>query len=318
MKVPTGLAGRLVVLAFAIFLAVACSVDVDVANKACPCGSGFVCDQARNVCVVPGDIAVPTVPTCGDACPCAVDLDCKEPARPRCSPNEGRGKLCVECTRSPDTCPAGSYCNELSQCTLGCKQESDCQITPTLPRCETKRHRCVECIGSDQCTGGKTCSPSGACVESCNPPAVPCASGQCCQGLCVETVGDVLNCGGCGVACVTKNGTPKCAGSMCTWSCASGFSHCGNGNTGCETNTRSDPANCGTCSKKCDSLNAKNVACTAGACTFNGCADGFGDCDGNRANGCECTCGAVRNQPCCPGNICTGGLSCNGGSNKCQ
>jgi len=34
--------------------AVACGVEVDVANKACPCGSGYVCDTLRNVCVKAG------------------------------------------------------------------------------------------------------------------------------------------------------------------------------------------------------------------------------------------------------------------------
>jgi hypothetical protein len=35
-------------------------------------------------------------------------------------------------------------------------------------------------------------------------------------------------------------------------------------------------------------------------------------------NGCECACGKAKNQPCCPGNICSPGLSCNTGSGKCQ
>jgi hypothetical protein len=299
-------------------LVVACSVEVDVANKACPCGSGYVCDQARNVCVLPEDLKVETAPpppppACGDACPCTVDPDCKDAARPRCSP----AKTCVECTKTPDTCPAGSYCNDLFQCTLGCKEESDCQISPTVPHCETTRRQCVECITADHCTGGNACSPSGVCTKSCSPTQ-PCTSGTCCGGFCVDTQTDVLNCGGCAGACVSKNGTPKCTAGACSWTCASGFAHCENGNTGCETNTRTDVAHCGSCTKRCDNLNAKNVTCTAGACAYTTCNDGFGDCDGNRTNGCECACGAVKNQPCCPGNVCVGGLTCNTASNKCQ
>jgi hypothetical protein len=313
MRPRTSLGTRLAVISVVLGLAVACSVDVDVAGKACPCGSGFVCDTPRNVCVTPEQLVV-APSNCGDACPCTIDLDCKDPERPRCSP----GKTCVECTRTPDTCPAGSYCNDLSQCTLGCKQESDCQISPTVPHCESTRHQCVECVTTAQCTGGKTCSPSGACVESCNPPGQPCTKGQCCGGLCLDTVADPLNCGGCGVACVNKNGTPKCAASVCSWTCASGFTHCDSGNTGCETNTRSDTAHCGSCSKRCDNLNANGVTCTAGACTFTTCAAGFGDCDGNKANGCECQCGRAKGQACCPGNTCSPGLTCNGASGKCN
>ena len=305
----------IIVIAVVLGVAVACSVNVDVTNKACPCGSGFVCDQARNVCVLPQDLDAATVAptTCGDPCACVVDVDCKDPARPRCSP----AKTCAECTRTPDTCPAGSYCNELFQCTLGCKKESDCQLSPAVPHCEATRHQCVECVTSDQCTGGRACSPSGACVESCST-AKPCAQGLCCKGLCVDTGGDLLNCGGCDVTCVNKNSTPKCVAGACAWTCASGFTHCDSGNTGCETNTRTDPAHCGSCAKRCDNLNAKNVTCSAGACAYTTCMDGFGDCDGNRTNGCECACGAQKNQPCCPGGICTNGLACNAGSQKCQ
>lgn len=321
-KSRTRLYGHVAVLASVLGLAVACHVDVDLAGKACPCVSPYVCDDSKKVCVTPEQLVAaadagggPVTPACGDSCTCTVDMDCPEAARPRCSP----AKKCVECNQKPDTCPAGSYCNDLFQCTLGCKQESDCQISPASPHCQTTRHQCVECVTNDQCTGGKSCSPSGACVESCNPPGKPCATGDCCNGLCVDTTGDPLECGGCNVACVSANGTPKCAAGTCSWTCASGFAHCDSGNTGCETNIRTDVAHCGSCSKRCDSVvNANNVACTAGACTFTTCMPGFGDCDGNKANGCECACGTVKNQACCPGNTCSNGLTCNTGAGKCQ
>ena len=38
-------------------LGVACSVDVDLSNKACPCGAGYVCDDAKNLCVLPQELA---------------------------------------------------------------------------------------------------------------------------------------------------------------------------------------------------------------------------------------------------------------------
>jgi hypothetical protein len=123
-------------------LIAACSIgDVDVSNKACPCGPDYVCDAARNLCVTPqelagigtdggGDAGEDGAPVCTtDVCPCTTDIECKDPERPRCSAE----KLCVECVRTPDSCPAGSYCNAESQCTLGCKAESDCQISPVAP-----------------------------------------------------------------------------------------------------------------------------------------------------------------------------------------
>ncbi len=315
------LASHVAVIGAVLGVAAACQVDVDLANKACPCASSYVCDEARNVCVLPGELAADsgsptTPPACADPCPCNVDTDCKDPTKHFCSPS----KTCVECNHMPaDTCSPGSYCNDLSQCTLGCKQESDCQISPTVPHCDSKRHQCVECTTTAQCTAGKSCSPSGACVDSCDPPGKPCATGSCCNSLCVDTTGDPLECGGCNAACSTTNGTPKCATSVCSWTCAAGFAHCDSGNTGCETNIRTDVAHCGSCSKRCDSVvNANGVACSAGACTFTTCMAGFGDCDGNKANGCECACGAMRNQACCPGNTCSGGLTCNVGAGKCQ
>jgi hypothetical protein len=289
-------------------LAVACGIEVDVANKACPCGAGYVCDEPRNVCVLPQDLKAPPEPpppAC-DPCPCATSSDCKDPTRPSCSP----GKICVECGRAPDTCALG-YCNELFQCTAGCKDESDCQKISPGTHCELSRHQCVECVGTTfPCTGaGKACSPAGACVDSCTTQ--PCAGGKaCCQGLCLDTQGDVLNCGACGSACVTTNGTPACTAGACTWTCASGFAHCGTTNSGCETNIRTDLTHCGSCKSTCNDFNAKGLACTAGACTFTTCMDGFDDCDDDRKNGCECTCGA-KGQECCPaGRPCTTG-DCN-------
>jgi hypothetical protein len=318
------LTSRIVVIAGVLGLGVACHVDVDLAGKACPCVSPFVCEPVSQVCVTPGEIAADSgvpdgqvVPTCGDNCLCNVEKDCLDPARSRCSP----AMKCVECTQKPvDTCPSGNYCNDSFQCTLGCKQESDCQISPNSPHCQTTRHQCVECVTNDQCTGGKACSPSGVCVVSCTPPAPPCATGACCTGLCVDTKNDPLECGGCGTACVTTNGTPNCVAGACSWpQCANGFAHCSTGNTGCETNIRSNLAHCGSCTKSCDAvLNANNVACTAGACTFTTCQAGFGDCDGNMANGCECACGALKMQACCPGDKCTNGLTCNTNSHKCM
>src|SRR5688572_22414516 len=121
-------------------LFVACDVgETPIENKGCPCGVGFVCDAARNVCVVAAVVipeagaGVDAAPPCtGDACPCETDNDCKDPLRKRCS----AAKICVECLPASDNCLAGSYCNDATQCIPGCKQESDCQISPASPHCD--------------------------------------------------------------------------------------------------------------------------------------------------------------------------------------
>ena len=307
---------------------VACSVgDVDFANKSCPCGAGYVCDAARNLCVLPseradaGDIDA-TVPgtdsgACtGETCPCGVDGDCKDRDRPHCSDK----KVCVECV-VPTDCRAGTFCNDKNQCVLGCKDEADCQISPASPHCAIARHQGVECRTTADCKGSEQCSPSGQCAEGCNDAGLGCNGGRlCCQGLCIDATRDLLNCGACGVACSTANGTPACAASTCTWTCANGFGHCSAGNTGCETNLRTDPLHCGTCTTVCSTQvkNATGISCSTGTCNYTACAANHDDCDTNRANGCECTCGTTKNERCCPGDTCNAPLTCLVGPKKCN
>lgn len=305
------LVGRVLASSIVVGLVVACSVNVDVANKGCPCGTGYVCDTARNVCVPPELLSTnnPPPPAC-DPCTCAVDGDCKDPTRAHCSP----GKICVECSQTPDSCTVG-YCNDKFQCTAGCKNEADCQAISPGTHCDLKRHQCVECVpGGAPCGGGQTCSPSGTCVQACSLPSNPCAGGkECCGGFCLDTKSDVLNCGACGVVCSTQNGTPACAIGVCKWSCASGFAHCGpvEANTGCETNTRTDPAHCGSCTTPCNLQHANGVACSAGQCSYTTCQPFFDNCDNNRANGCECSCGDKSGDCCKSGQPCKNG-GCNG------
>ena len=245
----------------------------------------------------------------GDACPCTVDADCKEPSRSRCSPEK---KVCVECLSSPDTCPPGSYCNEASQCALGCKGNDDCKISPDSPLCNLTRHQCVECLTSADCgDAALLCSPGGSCVEGCDLDAgKTCPTGKsCCDNLCIDTRSDPLNCGSCENVCVTTNGTPRCSSGNCAWTCASGFAHCQSGNTGSETNIRTDVTRCGSCTRNCNTTirNANNVTCNA----YTSCKPGFGNCDGVASNGCECACGN-DGQPCCPNEFCNAPYRCLG------
>jgi hypothetical protein len=325
----------------------ACSVGtVDFSNKACPCGTGYVCDTARDVCVLPSELHAPVVESgapdapvstpppsdaaipieagpvdagcVGDTCPCTGDGECKDHALPHCGPNH----RCVACVAQTD-CGSGTYCNASNQCVLGCKQESDCQISPTAPHCDLARHQCVECRSLSDCTGpADRCSPSGQCVLGCNLDAgLLCAPGKsCCGGLCIDTSADPMNCGGCGVTCSTENATPTCSASTCSWACADGYLHCGTTNSGCETNIRTDATHCGSCSTNCAgvALNATGILCNAGNCDYTACTANYMDCDGVHANGCECTCGTKRQERCCPGALCNAPLTCNTAPDQCK
>lgn len=91
--------------------------------------------------------------------------------------------------------------------------------------------------------------------------------------------------------CTVPNATADCApdGSCGIGSCDSGFSDCdGNAADGCETNTNSDPANCGSCGHDCSAKDpATNWVCQNGQCAVSNCPTGKGDCNNNPADACE-------------------------------
>src|SRR6185369_15716564 len=111
---------------------------------------------------------------------------------------------------------------------------------------------------------------------------------NCCNSGCSNPASDAMNCGGCGIACMAKNGVGACKLRQCTIaSCNPGWADC-NGALldGCETNTDTNVGNCGGCNNPCSLPNA-SPKCVGGKCQVAACALGFGDCDGNPANGCE-------------------------------
>ena len=167
------------IVASIVGIVAACSVDVDLAGKGCPCPSGLLCDTSTNTCVTSlppasASDAGPPPPACnGEDCKCTKNEDCRDPKRPYCG-----GGICVECLATPsDTCTAGGYCNEQNQCVLGCKGDGDCQTTGQ--KCNTSSHRCVDCVVDGDCTAAgpnAKCSPSGKCADVCTGENTPCGT----------------------------------------------------------------------------------------------------------------------------------------------
>jgi hypothetical protein len=345
--------GLLVSLFVALtFAASSCGVgELTLAGHPCPCGPGFVCDPAAHVCVDPSELAVDSgfvslidaapAPCLGDSCACTTAADCKDPTYTKCVDSK-----CVECTSGPDTCGAGRYCLPSHLCAPGCKSDNECgALSPSAPFCNLARHQCVNCSVDTDCKNAQKCSPAGACVDGCaGGLGGTCTGGKaCCNGLCLDTQSDplncnacgnactgaqtsccagacadpltsVTNCGQCGVACSTTNGAPSCNAGSCKWACNAGFSHCSPDNTGCETSTSSSVTQCGSCTTNCTTnvVKANGIACVASACTYTSCVTGFADCDGKKTNGCECAapvCGGYL-QVCCPGNVCNAAYKC--------
>lgn len=268
---------------------------------------------------------------------CERDEHCASAALPKCVDHH-----CVECISSPeDSCGAGRYCLPTKQCAVGCKANADCEAP--RPYCDLTRHQCVACIGDEQCVAPKKCSPSGTCADTCtlgsagacpngtsccdnfcvdltadplhcNQCGSKCQGGSpiCCAGQCFDALTSVAHCGKCEIACSGVNSMPSCAAGACQWACATGFSHCQVGNTGCETAT-SSVSQCGGCAVDCRNnvKNANGATCAnATKCDYASCKTGFVEGDGDRSNGCE-ECGTL-DKFCCSNQACGTDLYCDG------
>lgn len=202
-----------------------------------------------------------------------------------------------------------------------CEDDGDCSDA-ALPRCGPE-HTCVACRpASDNCPTGQycvagslTCAPgckndedcAGAAVDGGAPlPLCDTTRHQCVQ--CLQNsdcpVGQLCSASG---ACVDGCDPAQGRG------CAAGLTCC---NKEC-LDTQTDVMSCGACDAACNQLHSLGAACTAGACTYTGCAAGYGDCAASAPDrdGCETDlaaggkklCGAtcVATSACCTADECT-------------
>jgi hypothetical protein len=214
-----------------------------------------------------------------------------------------------------DACGGGQSCGPGYACSGGTCQVSclegfvDCGGRCVDPA--TDRAFCGatgDCVGANDgeiCAAGTVCS-DGACVSSCAPPLVACATG------CADERHDPENCGGCGVTCAgAPNAAPVCLDRSCSYACNSAYLDCdGSAADGCEVDGATDDANCGGCGVACGDVPNGTTRCAAGICAVSACSPGHADCDGAGANGCEAStvddplnCGACGNE-CGPTEFC--------------
>jgi hypothetical protein len=87
----------------------------------------------------------------------------------------------------------------------------------------------------------------------------------------------------------------QCSAGLCDSTCVAGFGNCTTpgaptADNGCETNTGTDPANCGACGRACSTAGTAALACSGGLCTST-CAANLGNCNQPAApspdDGCE-------------------------------
>src|SRR5262249_33278284 len=137
---------------------------------------------------------------------------------------------------------------------------------------------------------------------------------------CETPVTTTANCGMCGVACATLNGTPVCntatmPATCAVGSCGQGYAHCaGQPGTNCETFVLgNDPNNCGACGHVCSTANGTPV-CNGGVCGVGSCNQGFAHCAPTGTD-CETMLGTTADCSAC-GDVCTtqnGAPACTGG-----
>ncbi len=202
-----------------------------------------------------------------------------------------------------------------------------CEITTS-----TDLANCGSCgnVCPNRPSSSRTCT-AGTCGFTCNGGSGDC-NGNPTDGCEVDTTSTVAHCGACGNACPARaNATSTCSCSTCGFTCNAGFDDCnGNASDGCEIDTTSDPAHCGSCGFACPARPNASPSCSGSTCGIT-CNPGWSDCNGNPTDGCETAtgtdvdnCGACGNS--CPNRpsssrFCSGstcGFSCSAGFGDCN
>jgi hypothetical protein len=252
---------------------------------------------------------------CGGSCaPCALTQSCNTTAD--CKDSDCTDGTCqaAGCSDGAQTgtetdvdCGGGS-CKPCAV-SLGCVEGTDCQsgvcssqacADPTCnDRVKNGDESDIDCGGTDcsSCIAGQGCLTPSDCVGN------DCTAGKCALSCAAGTAncdGDAKNgcetnirtdadhCGDCATACSLNNASATCSAGVChVDTCTAPFADCdGDPKNGCEVNTKTDVANCGSCdSKPCPTLNGA-AYCAESACQIT-CAKNFADCDGQSGNGCE-------------------------------
>ncbi|MFO0725635.1 MAG: choice-of-anchor D domain-containing protein [Myxococcota bacterium] len=235
---------------------------------------------------------------------------------------------CGTCSRACSAQNGTASCNNGNCAIAGCNTGFfDCNST-YADGCEANLVSDINTCGScsTQCSvqnGGAVCNNRRCEVASCVAPWRDCNTSYV-DGCETNTDSSIAHCGGCNQPCTVSNGTAVCnAGTCGVGTCNGVFRDCnGQSADGCETNTDSNPMNCGACNRACSVANG-TPGCAGGSCTIAGCTLPFADCDNVETNGCEanlstsiltcgnCTtsCSVANGVPTCLGGSC-GILSC--------
>jgi hypothetical protein len=203
-----------------------------------------------------------------------------QPAAPYCAPLGPSFGCSTNCTPDAPTLCGGqcvdlntseSHCGDCNTpCPTVLNGRQTCAARTCHLTCDAGFHACGNACASDvdPATCGASCTPcaapanatttcsGGACGWTCN------AGFHSCGGACVAN-DDVGSCGPTSCTpCPTGHATSTCTAGVCGFVCAAGFADCDkNPANACETNTQSDPNNCGVCAHVCPA-----TPCSLGQC----------------------------------------------------
>ncbi len=215
------------------------------------------------------------------------------------------GAACVTLRSDPANCGAcGARCalaNAANVCTDGMCAVQSCfagfaNCDNASPNgCEvntqTNPNHCGACGNRCNLPNATATCTAGACrIMACNAGFADCD--QIAANGCEVNVGnDPQNCARCGMRCVPMPGaTATCMAGVCgndITMCTAPLASCdGNSMNGCEVNTNTDVANCGSCRNVCTVVNGTAI-CSGGSCAVGSCNMGRADCDRMLTNGCE-------------------------------
>lgn len=184
------------------------------------------------------------------------------------------GGDCADLQTDPNYC---GHCD--TACTTPANATATCAKGVCGYTCNANFTDCGNGLCADLQTDQDHCGACGtACMTANGAPA--CQDGQCAVAMCNTGFGDcnmtaadgceanlqtnLDHCGDCEHICSqVDNGTASCQDGMCGYSCAVGFTNCGNGVC---ADLQTDPKNCNACGDACAVPANSTATCTKGVC----------------------------------------------------